>query len=124
MTDVEVVGQVLAALERWGWVQRVEEDEGGLDLVAAFEHVSGATLRSATPEADVVLDRFLPPEVDAAMRAVARVLGPVPGEEPLPDERWAWIHTITCFNDAPETSFASVRRVLSTAREVLASARR
>ena len=122
--SVDVIEQVLAALERWGWVQRAVEDEDGLDLVGAFEAVCGADVRSATPEADLVLDRFLPKEVDAALRAVARVLGPVPDEGPLPDERWAWIHTITCFNDAPETTFGAVRNVLSTASGVLGSARR
>lgn len=114
--------QVLTVLEQWGWVQRAEEDEDGLDVVGAFEAVCGADLRSATLEADLVLDRFLPPEIDSALRAVARVLGPVPGDEPLPDERWAWVHTITCFNDAPGTTFGSVRNVLRTASDVLDSA--
>ena len=114
-----MIEQTLAALKRWGWVQRVEEGEDGLDLVAAFEHVTRASLRSATPEEDLVLDHFLPPGVDSALREVARVLGPVPGDGPLPDERWAWIHTMTCFNDSPSTSEHAVRQVLSTAVEQL-----
>ena len=57
-----------------------------------------------------------------ALAIVAEVIGADPEDRDLPSERWAWVHTITCFNDASSTDDVDVRRVLILASEV-ASAR-
>lgn len=124
MDPLDILVDTSDLLDRWGWIQHRDETEEGLDLVSAIEVATGLSLRNALPDEDRVLDLFLDPGVDVALRTLARVVGPIPDEEPLPDQRWAWVHALTCFNDAPATTANDVRVVLAAGRDVLTASLR
>lgn len=122
METVELLDGVTELIERWGWVQQTSESEDGLDLVAAFEVAAGVPLRDTTQELDLVVSAFADEALDRALGIVAEIIGADPDDGDPPQERWAWVHTITCFNDAGSTTDADVRQVLLMASE-LASTR-
>jgi hypothetical protein len=120
---VELLDAVRSELDRWGWVQLTDETENGLDLVTAFEAVTRMPLKGTTPEEDRIIDTFAEPALDDALRIVAGIVGGDPDDGQLPGQRWAWVHALTVFNDAPTTTERDVRLVLTIAGDV-ARARR
>jgi len=122
MESVELLDGVNELIERWGWVQHADETEDGLDLVAAFEVASGVPLRTTSYEHDLLAGFFADEALDRALSMTAEVIGADPQDSPLPDERWAWVRVITCFNDSPTTTAAEVALVLRMTSE-LASTR-
>lgn len=118
MNTVELIDAVRSELAEWGWVQLVSETEEGLDLVAAFEVVSQVPLQGTTPEEDLIAGAFADPALDEALALVAQIIGPDPDDGPLPVQRWAWVHTLTMFNDAPATTARDIDAVLGAAGEV------
>lgn len=105
-------------LAAWGWVQRVGESEEGLDLVTAFEVVGHVRLHGTTPDEDRVAGAFADPALDDALALVAQIVGSDPDDGPLPAQRWAWVHILTVFNDAPTTTARDVDALLGLACEV------
>mgnify|MGYP000334830184 FL=1 len=122
MTGRRVLEDVLEILERWGWVQNTDRSPDGFDLVAAFEEVCGFPLRDTTVEEDSVIAAFADPSCDAALCKFAHVIGVDPADGPIDDERWAWVHVVTVFNDRPSQSWPVVRRSLHEARSTLRDA--
>jgi hypothetical protein len=122
MESVELLDGVNELIERWGWVQHADETEDGLDLVAAFEVASGVPIRTTSYEHDLLAGFFADEALDRALAMTAEVIGTDPADGPVPDERRAWVHVITCFNDAPATTAGDVMRVLRLTSE-LASTR-
>jgi len=121
METVELLDGVKELIERWGWVQHSTESADGLDVVSAFEVTAGVPLRGTTPEQDAVISVFADDELDNALAIAAEVVGGDPQDGELPNERWAWVHVLTCFNDDPSTTVHSVQRVLVMASEVATS---
>lgn len=115
---MELLDAVRAELDRWGWVQLTVETENGLDLVTAFEVVTRVPLHRTTPDEDLVADVFAEPALDDALRLVAQIVVGDPADGQLPAERWAWVHALTVFNDAPSTTAGDVRLVLTMAGDV------
>lgn len=118
VTTVELIDAVRRELARWGWVQLIGETQEGLDLVAAFEVVVQVPLQGTTPEEDRLAGAFADPALDEALALVAQIIGSDPSDGPLPEERWAWVHTLTTFNDRPTTTARDIDSVLSAAGEV------
>jgi hypothetical protein len=118
VNTVELIDAVRSELATWGWVQLVSETEEGLDLVAAFEVVSQVSLQGATPEEDRIAGAFAAPALDDALGLVAQIVGSDPDDGPLPAQRWAWVHTLTTFNDSPTTTARDIDAVLGLAGEV------
>lgn len=122
MTGHRVIEEVLEVLERWGWVRDLTRSEDGFDVVAAFEEVIGYPLRDTTLEEDLVTAAFTDPSFDEALREVAHVIGVDPSDGPVADERWAWVHVVTVFNDRTDQTWPVVRRTLHEARDLRRSA--
>ena len=122
MPSQGILGTVVDTLERWGWVQHATAAVDGFDIVGAFEESTGVPLRNASADDDAVISAFVDPVCDAALRTLAHLIGPDPSDGPIPDERWAWVHVITQFNDQPDQTWPVVRRILHEAREIAASA--
>lgn len=124
MSGVNVLEAVVEILERWGWVQHAAVAAGGFDIVGAFEESTGVPLRNLAADEDAVISAFVEPSCDAALRALAHLIGPDPVDGPIPDERWAWVHVITQFNDRSGQAWPVVRRKLHEARDLVARAER
>ncbi len=122
MTGEKVLAEVLEILERWGWVQHATAAADGFDIVGAFEESTGVPLRNSSADEDAVISAFAHPACDAALRTLAHLIGPDPSDGPIPDERWAWVHVITQFNDQFDLTWPVVRRILHEAREIAARA--
>lgn len=118
VNTVELIDVVRSELARWGWVQLASETEEGLDLVTAFEVVSQVPLQSTTPEVDRVAGAFADSALDEALALVAQIIGSDPEDGPLPAQRWAWVHTLTTFNDCPTTTARDIDDVLGAAGDV------
>lgn len=121
METVELLDGVKELIERWGWVQHTTESADGLDVVSAFEVAAGVPLRGTTREQDAVISVFADQALDDALAIAAEVVGGDPQDGELPDERWAWVHVLTCFNDDPSTTAQRVQRVLVLASDVATS---
>ena len=122
MTSQVLLETVVEMLERWGWVQHATAAAEGFDIVGAFEESTGVPLRNSSADEDAVISKFVHPACDAALRTLAHLIGPDPSDGPIPDERWAWVHVITQFNDRPDQTWPVVRRILHEAREIAARA--
>ena len=110
-----LIQRVEALLRSWGWVQHRTRDANGFDLIGAFEEIEQCQLLNASPEVETVHEAFANPRLDAALRLVSDAVGSDPDDGDLPEERWAWVHRITAFTDAPTTDWPTVVKSLHVA---------
>lgn len=107
-------------LERSGWARRPTDQAGSLDIMGAFEAVTGVRAPSSVPPIDRVGAAFADPSISEALRIVAHLVGPDPEDEPSLGERGEWVSAITRFNDRDGQTWEVIRRTLHEAREIAA----